>query len=50
MLTSRLVASKSTSTTYGTELAAHFQNFWNAYQKMTPEERANLASHARQQE
>ncbi|MGC4874973.1 hypothetical protein ACLQ26_01735 [Micromonospora sp. DT43] len=34
----------ATSPIYGTELTAPFQTFWNAYQKMTPEERNGLAS------
>ncbi|MEU7770995.1 hypothetical protein AB0C44_06680 [Micromonospora taraxaci] len=37
----------ATSPTYGTELTAPFQTFWNAYQKMTPEERNDLASRSR---
>ncbi|SCG41316.1 hypothetical protein [Micromonospora zamorensis] len=39
----------ATSTTYGTELAAPVQTFRNACQKLSPEERDNLASRARQQ-
>ncbi|GAA2190835.1 hypothetical protein [Micromonospora lupini] len=36
-----------TSPTYGGELTAPFQTFWNAYQEMTPEERDDLASRFR---
>lgn len=32
------------SDTYGTELIAPFHTFWNAYEKMTPEERDALAT------
>ncbi|MGW1449634.1 hypothetical protein ACWCO3_15290 [Micromonospora sp. NPDC002411] len=34
----------ATSATYGSELTAPFETFWNVYQKMTPEERDSLAS------
>ncbi|MEU7673856.1 hypothetical protein AB0C42_03465 [Micromonospora taraxaci] len=34
----------ATSPTYGAELIAPFQTFWNAYQQMTPDERDDLAS------
>ncbi|MBF5032426.1 hypothetical protein IRY44_21970 [Micromonospora sp. ANENR4] len=34
----------ATSDTYGAELAAPFQTFWNAYEKMTPEERHALTA------
>ncbi|MEW1586352.1 hypothetical protein AB0283_12960 [Micromonospora vinacea] len=37
----------ATSPTYGTELAAPFQTFWNVYQRMTPEARDDLASRSR---
>ncbi|MET8263103.1 hypothetical protein ABZU92_03815 [Micromonospora arida] len=40
----------ATSPTYGAELTAPFQTFWDAYQKMTPEERDNLAFRSRQQD
>ncbi|MEU1237854.1 hypothetical protein ABZ399_27130 [Micromonospora aurantiaca] len=34
----------ATSDTYGAELTAPFQTFWNAYEKMTPEEREALTA------
>ncbi|MEV1014220.1 MULTISPECIES: hypothetical protein [unclassified Micromonospora] len=34
----------ATSPAYSAELTTPFQTFWNAYQKMTPEEREDLAS------
>ncbi|MBG6068146.1 hypothetical protein [Micromonospora ureilytica] len=37
----------ATSPTYGTELTAPFQTFWNAHQQMTPDERNDLASRSR---
>ncbi|RAO40505.1 hypothetical protein GAR06_06251 [Micromonospora saelicesensis] len=43
-LTLRHVA---TSPTYGTELTAAFQTFWNIYQKMTQKERDDLVSRSR---
>ncbi|NYH44762.1 hypothetical protein HNR22_004489 [Micromonospora jinlongensis] len=37
----------TTSPTYGTELTAPFQTFWNEYQKMTPGEREDLVFRSR---